>query len=281
MSDLKSLMDDTPEPEIPTTHNEVVDAMIEEVLRPGNIGSLEVQTAAEQAFNFNILIYGKSGVGKTRLAGSAAAVPEMSPVLFVDIEGGTFTIRDIYPDAHVVRVTSWPDLQIVYEALFDEETPYRTVVLDSLTEIMKFNMYAIMQGVVKKEAERDPDIPSVREWGKNIEQLRKFIRAFRDLPINTIFTALSTEEKNQKTGATEKKIALNGKLSLEAAGFLDIVVYMYTKMVGDPPINKRLLLSTATEDVIAKDRSNKLPPVLEFPTMQDIYDIVSGRRSVD
>lgn len=271
MSDLAGLID-APKPELePESEPTTI-----EVLKPGMIGKLQIASVSDTPFNFNLLVYGKSGVGKTRLAGSAAAVVGMAPVLCIDIEGGTFSIRDVYPGVHVVRVTNFKELQEVYDYLFSGQHPYKTVIVDSLTETMKFSMLGIMEDLVIKEPARDPEIPSVREWGKNIEQMRRFIRAFRDLEMNTVFTALANDVKNAKTGAIEKKISLNGKLADEAAAFLDIVVYMYTKVVDGG--NKRLLLTIATEDVIAKDRSAKLPPVLEEPTMQQIFDLVSGTR---
>jgi AAA domain len=249
------------------------------VLKPGSIGNLQISSVADTPFNFNLLVYGKSGVGKTRFAGSAALIPSMSPVLFIDIEGGTFSIRELYPGVHVVRVTSFDELQEVYDYLFEGNHPYKTCVVDSLTETQKFSMAGIMLKLIQKEPDRDPDIPSVREWGKNIEQIRRFVRAFRDLPINTIFTALAQEVKNGKTGAIEKKPYLNGKLADEVSGFLDIVMYYYNKPVDGQ--SQRLLLSMATEDVIAKDRSDRLPPVIMMPTMQDIFDYVSGARNKD
>jgi hypothetical protein len=41
---------------------------------------------------------------------------------------------------------------------------------------------------------------------------------------------------------------------------------------------KRILLTTATEQQVAKDRSDRLPPVVESPTMQTLYDIITGNQ---
>jgi hypothetical protein len=251
------------------------------VLTRGNLGKLKVAPVSETEPNFNVLIYGHSGVGKTRLAGSAALVPAMCPVLLIDVEGGSFSIRDKYPNVDVVRVQDFKEMQQVYDELEKGTSGYKTVILDSLTEMQKFSMYLIMQDLVKKEADRDPDIPSVREWGKNIEQIRKMVRAFRDLPLNVIFTALVSEERNTRTGLTEKKPYLSGKLAHEVAAFIDIVLYYYTKIVvkDGQQVTKRLLLSSKTEDTVAKDRSDRLPMLLgveEPPLMQELYDYILG-----
>jgi len=264
--------------------DEELQSLLTPVLTPSNLGRLTVTPAALQDFSLNMLIYGKSGVGKTRLAASASQVESMSPVLLIDVEGGTFSIRDVYPSVDVLRVRDWDEMQEVYNELYDGSHRYKTVILDSLTEIQKFSMINIMIDLLKdpRNNDRDPDIPSIREWGKNIEQIRKMVRAFRDLPISTIFTALVVEDKNVKTGAVEKKPSLSGKLSGEVAGFLDIVSYYYVKPVpipGSAPTqyeNQRLLLSTATEDTVAKDRSDRLPTVVQQPTMSVLLDYITG-----
>jgi hypothetical protein len=222
-----------------------------------------------------MLVYGEPGAGKTVLAGSAAAVEEMSPVLLIDIEGGTFSIRERYPEVDVVRVQNWDDMQRVYDELY-RGSQYNTVILDSLTEIQKFSMYNIMKELIRREADRDPDVPGMREWLKNTEQMRLLVRAFRDLPIHTIFTALMKVDKDQKTGSVSILPSLSGKLAHEVGGFVDILTYLYTKQIQDT--NTRLLLTTNTERAVSKDRSDRLPAVIENPDMQTLYDYIFNVR---
>ena len=244
-----------------------------------SLGGLQVSAVEDTAEFLNILVYGDPGIGKTVLAGSAAAVAEMAPVLFVDVEGGTYSLRDRYPGVDVVRVQSWQDVQKLYDELYRGDHGYKTIVIDSLTEMQKFSMYTIMTALVKDDPARDPDVPGMREWGKNIEQIRKLVRAFRDLPCNTIITALAMTDKDARTGITRTKPSLSGKLSNEVAGFLDIVLYMYIKVV-DGEI-QRLLLSTATDTQVAKDRSGRLPMVIENPTMQTIMNVIKNKEQTN
>ena len=239
------------------------------VLTERNLGGLTIETVVERLRYINALFYGPPGVGKTVLAGSADAVPEMRPVLFIDVEGGTMSLRNFYPEVDVVRVQTWQDMQKVYDALYDGDHGYSTVVLDSLTEIQKFSMYNIMRALVRKEPDRDPDIPGMREWGKNIEQIRALVRAFRDLPVHTIFTALVAIDKDSKTGISQARPSLSGKLSAEVGGFVDIVGYTYTKVIEGQI--ERFILTQGTDRQIAKDRSGRLPQVIESPTMEKIY----------
>jgi hypothetical protein len=225
------------------------------------------------------MIYGASGIGKTILAGSADGVPEMRSVLFIDIEGGTESLRSMYPEVQTVRVTTWKEMQNVYNALHAGSSGYNTVVLDSLTEIQKFNMYQIMADLIAQKGDSnrvDPDVPSMREWGKNLEQIRRMVRGFRDLQMHTIFTALERVDKDDRTGMTTIRPSLSGKMADEVAAFLDVVMYYYVKDVkeGDEIVTKRLLLTRKTAQHTAKDRSGKLPTVIEDPTMSMVYKLM-------
>lgn len=238
------------------------------------IAGLPILKVVDQPPTFNMLIYGDSGSGKTTLAGSADAVPEMRKVLILDIEGGTLSLKDRYPDVESVRIKKWSDMQEVYNELYEDNHNYATIVIDSLTELQKLSMDQVMVKLVMEHQERDPDVPGIREWNINIEQTRKFVRAFRDLPVSTIFTALAKTDKNQFTGASRTKPSLSGKVADEVAGFLDIVVYLYTKEVDQE--QRRVLLCGATQQNVAKDRTDKLEQTILDPTMSIIWNAIKG-----
>lgn len=250
------------------------------VLTQKSLGGLKITKVQNRTNFLNILIYGDSGVGKTHLAGSCDEVPDLRPVLTIDFEGGTESLVRNFPDVEQVRVTTWQEMQAVYDELHRGQHGYQTVILDSLTEIQKFNMYSIMEELVADKPDREIDVPSMREWGRNLEQMRRFVRAFRDLPMNTVFTALKKEDKNEKTGMVTTLPSLSGKLAGEVAAFLDIVVYYYMKQVteDDKKVDKRVLLSAKTETIIAKDRTGALPLVLVEPSMKTIFDLIQESR---
>lgn len=246
------------------------------VLTPDTIAGLRI--VSPEAYEWiKLLVYGDPGVGKTRFAGSSVLVPEMQPVLILDFEGGTLSLQDM-TDINIVRLTSWEKVDRLYGSLYDKN-PYKTVVVDSLSELQKFSMSEIMRGVTQKDSDRDPDIASLREWGKNSEQVRRFVRAFRDLPCNVIFTALNSEDRDERTNTIKSRPSLPGKLKGEVSGYVDIVLFMYRKevRVEGKNITKTLVLTQGTERQQAKDRSGRLPELMEGPTMQTVHDYIRGK----
>lgn len=248
-----------------------------DTLTQRTLGGLRVDQVVDRPPWFNFLVYGDPGVGKTMLCGSALAVPAMNPVLFIDVEGGTLSLRTKYPECDVVRVQTFRDIQKLYDELYLDKHGYKTVVLDSLTEMQKFSMYGIMDDMMKKssgEKDRDPDMPGIGEWGKNTEQIRKMVRAFRDLPMNVLFTALAMSDRDNKTGKISVKPSLSAKLSNEVAGFVDIVMYMYINTVDKA--NVRTLLPSSTEKYVAKwrDAPEPLPEVILDPDMAMLHDMI-------
>lgn len=238
------------------------------------IADLPVYTVQEKELKFNFLVYGESGVGKTRLCGSVRDVPELCPALLLDIEGGGLTLRSIYPDIECVRIDSWTKLQTVYKRLKDNnEHSYRTIIIDSVTEMQKIGMDHTMQ--VRKGGD-DLSVPELKEWNINIEQVRRYVRLFRDLEgVNTLFTALVRVDVDKRTSLSRKKPSLSGKVADEICGFLDIVTYLGMEEVEG--VNTRILQTGNTPGTVAKDRSNYLPMLMANPTMADIYNHINRK----
>src|SRR5688572_28653656 len=87
-------------------------------LSVGSIGGLKTRKPQDKLPFLNAMIYGDSGAGKTLLTGTAAFVPELSPVLLIDVEGGTHSLShfddtsdiEIVPDPNEGRTLRWTDL---------------------------------------------------------------------------------------------------------------------------------------------------------------------------
>ena len=225
----------------------------------------------------NILIYGDPGAGKTWLSATAQDHEATAPILFVDVEGGTTTIRH-RPDVDVVQARTMSVIEDVHNQLRKNPDYYKTVVIDSLTELQKLDMRSVM----KEQYDKRPDttdiyVPSQREWGKSGERIRMIVRAYRDLPCNTIVTSLLHTEKDDKTGVVRIFPSLPGKLRSEIPGFFDIVgMLRVTTLTEENEIKfQRILQVAGTERVTAKDRTSSLDGLLNDPTIPMIWDLIN------
>jgi|SRR5882762_438788 len=257
--------------------------MADETLTPRSLGGLTVSKAQERSEFLNMMIYGPSGYGKTVFGGSAQAVKEMAPVLSLDAEGGSESLRNSYPEVDVVRIKSWEQSVNVYSDIYDQISnstfPYNTIVIDSLNEYQKFSMLSIMEMVVKEHPERDIEVPSKREYLINLEQMRRMVRGFRDLEVHTIFTCLSSSYRDEMTGKVNNEPLLTGKFQKEVPALIDEVWFGYKREfgVGDDREMKRYLLTDSTDTTIAKSRNGKLPIAIEEPTMTEIYKYLKNQ----
>lgn len=251
------------------------------------LAGMEVTSVKEKIDFLNCMIHGDPGVGKTFLAGTAAMVPEMSPVLLIDIEGGSKTLRtfdnidvvrvvDVMrekkPGVFVVQKYAWEVLYEIYE-LMTADTKYKTVIIDSASEAYEVLMAFVLakEYVRAEESGRDKheEMPEQRDWGIARNMFKKFIKAWNDLEKHVIFTALPGEAKDQKSGAVKVGPMFPGKLFKEVPAKMNEVYYLYTKSEKDGV--ERKLLTQPEGKYYAKTRSMGAPLVLTDPTMEAIF----------
>ena len=233
-------------------------------------------SALQAVPHLNLLVYGDAGIGKTQLCGTAQDHAATSPILVLDVEGGTATLRR-RPDVSVVRIKSIIDLMMVFgeieKALANNDSAApKTVAVDSLTELQKLDMNDVMRALIKSNPDRDPDVPSQREWGKSSNHMRQIVRKFRDLPCNVIFTALAKREQDDSSGTTMTLPSMPGKLAAEVPAFLDVVGYMFTQIESNKIERKMLCQPSRTK--IAKDRLGVFGDILNDPTIPAMWEIM-------
>jgi len=159
------------------------------------------------------------------------------------------------------------------------ECPWKTVILDNISELQKLDMRTVM--IEAKRTARDPDkvdidVPSQREWGKSGERMRRIIRAYRDLPIHTIAIAWEGVDIDDATGVTSYYPLLPGKLKGEVPGYFDIVGRLEAKTRNNGAEVVRTLQVQGTNRVVAKDRTNALGGVIENPSIPLMWELISG-----
>lgn len=232
----------------------------------------------------NILIYGEAGMGKTWLAGSSQGVPTMRKVLYIDAEAGRQTLDEYWPGMDIIPATAWGNYDALYHTLYAGGHEYRTVVLDSISEILEHCKEAVMEEMKGKEdnADRDPDVPSVREWGIVLTRMLRLVRRFKDLKlkgINVIFIAHAEQVKNPKTGKWKWEPLVNGKFQKKLPQIPDIVGWLYlaTPEEGQEPV--RVMLTQQSDQAVAKTRGVSNMPrnvgvdaPLTMETIMSYYD---------
>jgi len=247
-----------------------------------------------------MLIYGKPGSGKTTLAASASKVAAMCPVIHLSTDAAEAeTLRVVAPDVVRMQIDKFDQFWDVRDALEAQckstAGPYfKTWIIDTGTEAQKTSMRDIMNTLMVKGrpggGEVNPDVPSQREWGQSISEMRRLVRGFRDLPVNFIMCCHEAESRDNR-GVNWIKPDLPGKLGNQVAGMFSNVVYLYTKQFTEREEGsrtsivteeKRLLLTGLTEGYVAKSRTGELPRVIEAPEMTSLYPMITaGNKSTD
>lgn len=237
------------------------------------------------------MIYSPPGHGKTSLLGTAVGDDRLSPMLLVDFEAGVDSIQskcDTYESIRelaghdptvdkidVLRVNVWDDFEGIVEFLQANPGRYKSVALDSLSEMNYLNLNGITVEAAAKTPRHDQDVPEMQDYLRSSFQMRKLVRQFRNLPSNSFWTAGVAEITNPLTKISEVVPSLTGKLTREIPGLVLIVGYLAI-MDDEDGKPHRSLLAQPTGRYTAKDRSEggKLGEYVLDPTLPGIFDLL-------
>lgn len=206
--------------------------------------------------NLKILLYGDSGVGKTRFCAT------MPKPLFLDADHG---LRSIKIPCPFITINNWADLQQAYMLLSREEHSFETVVIDSLSRVQKMCMDNVVESYPSRRVY--DNLPSQQDWNKALDDLFHMISFFVSLPMNVVFTAHTKPRRFEDERAEP---LLSGKNTISAlTQSMDIVAYMFVQEVeeGEKPVRK---MGFDLAGWWTKDRTDQLPPVLENPIWGDL-----------
>lgn len=276
----------------------------------------QIHTTQSRTRWLKALFYGKHGAGKTELAASAVDVPSMGDVLLVDAESGDLTLEESVriknpDDISHIRVNTFKQVAYVQEFLkahcqfrdsdnknmlqqleskvtgvpaaeIENPKKYRTVIIDSLTEVEAYCTYQILSiDNSKIPIDNDVEVAGWPEFRKNNEMVKLLVRAFRDLPMHTIFVCAEqySQDEQKKMHYTP---ALTGKLSGQVQGFVDIVGWLTIgapQSEGGPSSPRRLFVQPMAGPGIPKfdakmRRATFTESYFDNPLMADIMKAV-------
>lgn len=237
--------------------------------------------------NKRVLIYGRSGSGKTSLIGKALEVPEMCPIYAFDFDMRLNSILAVAPRQLIVENLSYDQYRDTAgqsgKAFTDAEAKLRelertvgrsggvrTVALDSLTFMEK----SIASRVLLMDGKPASAPLALNHYKAIISQVEDFIGKICALNCNVIVTAHEDIDKDEITQAMVRGIGVTGKkLPSILPGYFNELWYAEVCSVPNAkPLHK---IRTAPTNLLSARTvySNYLEPVEDQDIWKKIFKI--------
>lgn len=254
------------------------------------------------------MFYGQSGTGKTTLASTFPG-----PILLCDVrDRGTDSVVGI-DNLDVTEIESWEDLERVYWFLKKHPGKYKTVIIDTMSQLQQLVVEDILAEKGKDAEEAGGwGTMTQKEWGEVASRIKPMIINLRDLKMDVIFIAqhrvfnMPTEEdetSNSTMLAPEVGPALmpsvgkflNAAVSIIGNTYIRERVETTRRMVKNPR-NPKLKPKEVIDEVkhieyclrvgpnptyitkVRKGREIPLPDVITDPTYEKIMNILKGKK---
>ena len=150
--------------------------------------SEKITPISESVGSLSLLIYGKSGTGKTAFS---ATLPK--PILLLDIrEKGTDTIASV-EGIDRLAIDSWGEFEEAHIYLKSGEHKYKSVVLDQVSTLQDL----AMEKVRADENMKSADLISKRNWGQISGMMKTWLFAYRDLTEDDLHVCFIAHDRSQ------------------------------------------------------------------------------------
>lgn len=171
------------------------------------------------------VIYGPSGAGKTSLSATAPKP------LVVDSNKGLAVLlhRPEFEHVQAVDFVSMKTLDRLLKHFRGQRKPhyariFNSCIFDHFDDIQAHSLEQLGLKGAERDSRRDPDILELRDWGKMGNQLRRYIRSFKSVPVHKI---LICGEREDQEGLWRP--ALLGSLKEQLPYFADDILYLDRK----------------------------------------------------
>lgn len=230
-------------------------------------------------YGINGIVFGPSKTGKSWLGDSTPA-----PRLVLDAEAGSrFTpsrkiawdpvaqappVADGTWDAAIVTVRSFRDVQKAFDWLASGKHPFRSAVLDSISEIQQ----RVIDDIAGTNQMKQQD------WGQLLRVLSELIRKFRDLvthPTNPLDAVIFIAMAKQNSEGTWVPF-MQGSMSTTFPYYVDICSYLVKAPQEDGTQVRRLFCDTFPGFETGNRLAGRVPAYVDNPSISEILAMVRG-----
>ena len=247
-------------------------------------------------WRIRLMLYGMPGATKTRTAATATYDERSAPVLILNASANPISIRDYVPFPSIIDVRELEDLNDPYDWImrdqpkddplverFELVPPYRTLIVDQITELQRMYFDKVMAINTLKPA----DIPVKRTYnlfGRVLQGMMLVSRLYLDptIPMHVIFVA-QEREANSEEGRLMGPL-LEGQSQVEVPSYCNIIcrVQHYSQvdkvilrvMEKDYPDASSIAFFEPTGKFQAKDQFGRLPSYMPDPTFTKMLDLI-------
>jgi len=256
--------------------------------------SLPFKELKDIKHNVSMVVYGRSGSGKTTFA---ATMPK--PLLYIDVKDkGTDSIADV-KGIKVMQIESFSDFEDTYWYLKNNPKAFKSVVIDTATQLQTMVVREVSSSAKKRAG--DWGSMTKQQWGDVAALMKEWLSNYRDLTnlgMDVLFIAqdrtfnLSDEEEaNDQMLAPEVGPALSPSVVKTLNADVSVIGNMFIrerkiekedKKTGRKVKERRMeyCLGIGPSSIyvrkVRKPRAQVLPDVLVDPEFQDIVDIIRG-----
>lgn len=243
-------------------------------------------TTPQAAAYLKTLFFGPGGYGKTVLMGTANLDPRTAPMLLLDFEGNTESLLGL--DIDIIQCKSLEDISEVHTRLIRGELhsqfpqyegmPFKSVGIDSISEV---NLDALREEILRKTAYRmakgdDPNYAQIQDYGVVLNQMRRIIRVWRDLPMHIFFTAIDDSVPEPGEGTVKIPLML-GAMKREIGALMSVVGCLAIKEENGKKERTLLLHDIPKYRVKVRSRwgdHDSIPTEVPNPTITKLLDYI-------
>ena len=212
---------------------------------------------------------------------SIVDVPGFERVLLIDVEGGSSSVSQWYPEIDVIETPTAKDFQTVVEALLNGELvepesglPYQAVIIDTLDKAQErqLEVYA-----ADPKSAKD----GFFKWAALKTWTAKMGDYLHMAPFLTIFVAHQDDEKDEATGVVTTTVLLSGKSRFTFPSTPDIIGHFGAVRVeenGEKSLRRVVDFSLSDKLITGQRYADRLNGKVLDPTMEKVFRAIEPQR---